>query len=374
MSKHIVIVGCSGFVGHHLTEALLQHTHWLITGFDLEVGKISHLLQHPRLQFHSGDAYCHPELDKAIEQAHVVISLAALCNPSLYNTEPLRVIESNYFGPARLVEKCAKLKKWLIQFSTSEVYGKTILSQWPKASFTQPPIAQIPEQSWLLNEDTTPLIMGPVQQQRWSYASAKQLLERTVLAYHLEQDLRYTLIRPFNFLGLGMDFLPGIEGEGLPRVLANFTANLLCGKPLSLVDGGKSKRTFLCVKEATDAVINIIQNPETCQNQIFNLGNPKNEVTIETFAGLIKKAFAQVSGDDEWNAHPVQSVSSAIFYGPGYEDSDRRLPDISKAMLRFGFNPARNLDSILSEVAQYNLSLYPSSPNKSLCPSPLAIP
>src|SRR6185295_13872206 len=112
------------------------------------------------------------------------------------------------------------------------------------------------------DEESSPYLLGPLASQRWSYACAKQLLERYIYALHKEQGLNFTLIRPFNFLGPRMDFLPGREGEGLPRVLACFTGALLDRKPLPLVDGGESRRAFLAVEEAVAALRLMLKHPQ----------------------------------------------------------------------------------------------------------------
>src|SRR6185295_9245290 len=147
------------------------------------------------------------------------------------------------------------------------------------------------------DEESSPYLLGPLGDQRWSYACAKQLLERYIYALHKEQGLAFTLIRPFNFLGPRMDFLPGRDGEGLPRVLACFTAALLDRKPLPLVDGGNSLRTFLAVEEAVEALRLMLAKPEQAKNQVFNLGNPRNEISIRGLAEMMRQTAASLSGD-----------------------------------------------------------------------------
>jgi UDP-apiose/xylose synthase len=175
----------------------------------------------------------------------------------------------------------------------------------------------------VFSEDTTPLVLGPVRAQRWCYASAKQLLERTLYAYGFEHGLRYTIVRPFNFIGPRMDFVPGVDGEGIPRVLACFMGALMKHEPLKLVDGGRSMRVFTHIDDAVDGVMAILDRPGQAQGQIFNLGNPQNEISIadlaETMIGLYRELRPE-SAEEEFG---IETVSGDEFYGEGYEDCDR---------------------------------------------------
>ncbi len=349
--KRIALLGCGGFIGSHLLAGLLQRTDLEVLGWDFDSHRIEPFLGHPRFSFFPGDLYRDPDLEKKLSSCNAVISLAAICWPSRYSGEALSVIESNFLEPARLVETVARLGKWLIHFSTSEVYGKT----------------QGKNDSALLREDISPFILGPVHRSRWSYACAKQLLERWIFAHNQEHGLLYTLVRPFNFIGPGMDFLPGLEaGEGTPRVLACFLAALLNGEPMKLVDGGHAQRTFLHIDDAVDAVLRMLENPDRAQDQIFNLGHPGNEVSIKELADQMRGAFARASGQDVYLDHPTLEISAREFYGEGYDDSDRRLPDIRKARELLGWEPRIPLNTALSRIAAHVWATHGQ-------PSPLAI-
>ncbi len=294
-----------------------------------------------------------------------MIALTAICNPSQYNSRGIDVIESNFIQPRKIADICAKHKKWLIQFSTSEVYGQT-LSHWMQNELS--PSSNMNPKFYELSERVSPMLMGPVQDLRWSYACAKQLLERYILALHQEKGLEYTLIRPFNFLGTRMDFLPGIDGEGVPRVLACFTAALLENKPMQLVDGGEAKRTFLAIEEAIEALLLMIQKPDQAKNQIFNLGNRENEITIYELAQSMRKIMAKVTANSDYLDHPMNSVSAENFYGPGYADSDRRMPNIDLAKNLLGWNPDKNMEQILMPILteafeKYSKAYRPKEPN-----------
>jgi UDP-apiose/xylose synthase len=251
------------------------------------------------------------------------------------------------------LEACADLRKWIIHFSTSEVYGRTVASYLKKRDYSDKDLF---EQS----EDETPLIMGPIQNQRWSYATAKQLVERYIFALYKEAGLKFTIIRPFNFFGPRMDYIPGRDGEGVPRVLACFMEALLDGKPMKLVDGGHAKRTITSIHDAIDALFLVIRNPNVAQNQIFNVGNADNEVSIAQLALLMREIFADVTGDVSVKRHPIEYISGLEFYGEGYEDCDRRVPDMTKANELLGWSPTRSLQQTLKETIAYYYQEYGS--------------
>ena len=133
------------------------------------------------------------------------------------------------------IKFCVKYDKHLVHFSTCEVYGRTL------ASYGLP---MSDEKNYVLDEDTTPMIMGPVSAQRWCYACAKQLVERLIYAHGTENNLKFTIVRPYNWIGPRMDYVPGVDGkdDGQPRVLASFMTALMKGEPIVLVNGGEVRR------------------------------------------------------------------------------------------------------------------------------------
>lgn len=358
----LLILGCGGFIGSHLLNKLFDNSEneFLgpihVVGWDIDNSKIAQHLARDNMTFHLGPMHA-PEaivkLDKEIKQADAVINLAAICNPSHYNTRPLAVIESNFLDTYKIVEICSRYKTWLIHFSTSEVYGRTIDSYLPESQYSNPDLFE-------LDEDSTPLIMGPIHNQRWSYACAKQLLERFIYGHHKENGLPFTLVRPLNFFGPRMDFIPGRDGEGTPRVLACFITALLDNKPLYLVDGGKARRTIVSIHDAIRAILAILKKRDKSVNQIFNIGNRDNEVTIAELAQLMREIYAKVSGDRKYLNHPIENISSSIFYGEGYEDCDRRMPKLNKVNDLLGWEPEQPLYEILEETVRYYYDLYGS--------------
>jgi UDP-apiose/xylose synthase len=234
--------------------------------------------------------------------------------------------------------------KRIVQFSTCEVYGRTVAGVLGK----DPAGMAFP-----FNEDTSPLIMGPVKNHRWIYACAKQLLERVLHAYGLEDGLNYTIIRPSNFIGPRIDYLPS-ERSGNPRVFSHFINALLYGTPMRLVDGGSSFRAYTHIDDAVGGIVRVIDNPGgVCDREIFNLGTPENETTIRGLAELMKSIFDEEfrkPGDPD---PEIVDVPAEEFYGPGYEDCDRRIPDVAKARSLLGWESRHDLRSVVYHTMKY---------------------
>lgn len=338
----LLILGCGGFIGSHLLDRLLARPDVEIEGWDPDSSKITRHIGHPRFTFHQVSCLDGVELrrlESRLAGADALINLAAICSPSQYNTRPLDVIRANLFDLYPVVEACARANTWLIYFSTSEVYGRT-LSSYLTSATDDPGLYE-------LRENETPLILGPIANQRWTYACAKQMMERIVYAHHSTSGLPFTVVRPLNFFGPRMDYIPRSDGEGVPRVLACFMAALLRGEPMKLVDGGTARRTIVAIEEAVEAVERMLDRPQQAQNHTFNIGNRDNEITMRGLALLMRELFAEISGDSRYLHHPLLDVSGQDFYGPGYEDCDRRMPDLSQAQTLLGWQPRRNLREIL---------------------------
>ncbi len=343
----IVIIGCGGFIGSHLLEALIAKGGHELVGWDICFEKITHLQDEPSLKLRYGDIYEQDNFKKLrsdIDRADVVFNLAAICNPAEYNTRPLDVIRSNFINPYPVFEACAVSGTWMIHTSTSEVYGRTLSSYVNDYSDSS---------LYELREDETPLIMGPIHNQRWTYASAKQLQERLIYAFGDEYGLPYTIIRPLNFFGPRMDYLPGRDREGTPRVLACFLGALLDNKPMQLVDGGHARRTITSIHDAINAFLKILELPHVAQTQIFNIGNRNNEVSMLELAEEMRQSYYRITGDKQSLEHPIVEVSSEEFYGKGYEDCDRRMPNVSKAEHLLDWKAAIPLKDILDETIAY---------------------
>ena len=338
----VAIVGCGGFIGSHLLDAVLCRTKWRVFGVDLDFYRIQHRLNDERCEFVCADL-ADPETVARLAKFPVVVNLAAICTPSRYMGEAPAVIRSNYDHPAALADACAKSGSWLIHFSTSEVYGRTGAD------------------SGVLDEDSTPLVFGPVTASRWSYATAKLLTERYIAGL---PDLKWTVVRPFNFVGPYMDYMPGVDGEGIPRVLANFSTALLRGEPLKLVNGGAAKRCFTSVHDAIDFLFALFEaGSGVAQNarvfsQVFNVGNADNELSIAELAQKMRQIYAEIRGVDVATLPEPQVVAGEEYYGAGYDDSMRRLPGVEKAERLLGFRASTPIDVCLRESLAWFVKHY----------------
>jgi UDP-apiose/xylose synthase len=341
-AEHIAVLGAGGFIGSHLVPALLARRRCTIDAVDVTFDKLAPL-PGDRVRRIQASIDTPGLLDEITARADLVVSLTALCNPSLYNTRPLEVIDANYSDLVPLAKLCAARGKWLIHLSTCEVYGRAALDGAGR------PMER-------MHERDTALCLGPVHKERWSYAAAKQLLERVIWALGAHAGLKFTLVRPFNVIGPRMDFVPGVDGQGIPRVLAAFMSALLAGDDLVLVDGGRQRRSFVAVDEFVDALVRIVDRPERCQGEILNLGNPGNDVSVRALAGAISAVYrAQRPEAPRPRLRPMRAEE---FYGAGYEDSLVRVPSIAKAQRLLGWRPRLTLQQMLPPIVADYLTRY----------------
>ena len=349
----VLTLGCAGFIGSHLTGKLLSEGH-TVTGVDIYQDKIMEFLGHKSFKFIQQDIR-KPGLNLGglTEDADLVIDIIAYANPGLYIKIPLEVFRLNFVENLKIAEACVQHKKRLIQFSTCEVYGKTVVSVM-KEDLANP---EDPRYA-TFSEDSSDFILGHLGKHRWIYASAKQLLERVIHAYGLEYDFNYTIIRPFNFIGPKIDYLPE-ETDGIPRVFSFFMDALISGRPMKLVNGGLHRRCYTYIDDAIECIGRIIENPEgVCNKKVFNIGTPYNEVSIRGLAELMREIYAEKFLKPGQRLPDIIEVSADDFYGEGYEDSDRRIPDISKARKLLGWEPEWKLKELLEETMRYYLTEY----------------
>ena len=336
MSITVAVVGCGGFIGSHLLRSIFERTQWRVFGVDLESYRIQEHLTNPRFEFLCADL-ADPGVVARIAKFPVVVNLAAICTPGRYMAEAAEVIRSNYDHPRALADACAKTGAWLIHFSTSEIYGRTAAD------------------SAALEEDSSEIVLGPVASSRWSYATAKLLTERYLAGI---PGLSWTVVRPFNFVGPFMDYMPGVDGEGIPRVLANFSTALVRGETLKLVNGGVAKRCFTSVRDAVDFMFCLFANADRGAFEAFNVGNAANEVPIAELARLMRSVYAKIRGVREEDMPGVETVSGEEYYGKGYDDSMRRLPSIAKAERLLGFKAKVPLKDALEESLKWFVEHY----------------
>jgi UDP-apiose/xylose synthase len=352
--RRVIILGCGGFVGSHLTERLLADGRFEITGFDVSDSKCSHLLDNPNFNFTKGyvDASNTDEvLRPVMDGAEAIFSLAAVCNPAEYVKNPVFTINSNFIHAYKLVDLCTEAGAWIIHTSTCEVYGRTIASYLPDNDYSNPDLYE-------QREDETPLVMGPTVNQRWTYAASKALFERYIYANHTENGLPFTIVRPYNWFGPRMDYIPGRDGDGVPRVLACFMRALLDKQPIQLVDGGSAYRTITYIEDSVDALTAMLEVPKKAKNTFFNVGNRANEITMRDLAHLMRDVYADITGDESYRKHPIEDISGEKFYGPGYEDCDRRVPDVTRAERLLGWKAQVNLRDTLFHTMSYFHELY----------------
>ena len=345
MDCTIALVGAGGFVGSHLLWALLERTPWKILAVDLDFHRLQNLRSQKdsRVEFLLADI-AEPQIIQMVSQCEIVVNLAAICTPSRYMSESLAVIESNFSHPAALADACAKTGSWLVYFSTSEVYGKTTLA------------------TEVLDEDASDFIQGSVKASRWSYAVAKQLSERYIAAI---PNLKYSVVRPFNFIGPWMDFMPGVDGDGIPRVLANFSSALVQNEPMVLVNGGEARRSFTSIHDAVDFMFCLFENRDKAYGEAFNVGNAKNELSIRELAVLMRRIYARILSVPEEKLSPFKELSGEAYYGEGYEDSLRRIPSVKKSKCLLGFEAKIPLEEAWEESLRWFHAHYTSECKRS---------
>ncbi len=350
----ILTLGAGGFIGSHLTHRLLKEGH-NVTAVDVESEKIQEFLDHSNLTFLRQDIRAPGwDLDKLVRESDLVIDLIAYANPGLYLRIPLEVFHLNFTENLKIAEACVRNKKRLIQYSTCEVYGRTAASlKHAHLADPEDPVHAT------FGEDTSEYILGPVVKHRWIYSCAKQLLERVLHAYGIEQGFNYTIIRPFNFIGPKIDFLPQDNREGIPRVFSFFMDALFTGGKMKLVNGGTNRRCYTYIDDAIDCSYRIVENPGgACDRQIFNIGSPHNEISIKQMAETMRDIYSHRFREGNEPLAEIVSVPGEEFYGEGYDDSDRRIPDITKARTLLGWEPKWNVRDTIETTMAYHVAEY----------------
>lgn len=316
----ILILGGSGFIGRNLVGSLANTEH-IVVSLDSVPNTPQDNVTYIQTDIRNTD------MNELVSASDLVIDLIAYANPSLYVSDPLNTFNICFTENLKIVELCTKYKKRLIQFSTSEVYGDH------------------GDKSTAWNEHETTFITGPTHEIRWIYSSAKQTLERLIYAYGTQRELKYTIIRPFNFLGHDIDYLPSAQ-PGCPRVFSHFLDAILNNGTIKLVNGGAQKRAYTYIDDAIECIIKIINKPTACENKIFNIGSPNNETSIANLAELmIETAIA-----NEWISDKtmIESTTGDKFYGKGYADITRRVPCIDSVCNAVDWMPTTTLkDTIL---------------------------
>jgi nucleoside-diphosphate-sugar epimerase len=328
----ILILGVNGFIGNALVRRILNTRNWEVYGMDLYNNKLEHSLNHPRFHFLEGDIAINKEwIEYHIKKCDVVLPLVAIATPMTYVKQPLRVFELDFEENLRIVRQCVKYQKRIIFPSTSEVYGMC-----PESEF---------------HEDSSILVLGPINKPRWIYSCSKQLLDRVIWAYGQEGALQFTLFRPFNWIGPKLDDIYAAK-EGSSRVVTQFIINLVNREPISLVDGGQQKRCFTDVEDGIDCLMKIIENPGgVADGQIFNIGNPDNEASVKELADTLLQMFKEhPEHRDDSGYSQILEVPHESYYGKGYQDILSRKPSIDKARQLLGWEPRTDLVTSLRQT------------------------
>jgi nucleoside-diphosphate-sugar epimerase len=335
--KRVLILGVNGFIGHHLSQSIVRSTDWEIYGMDMQTDRISDLMSEPRFHFFEGDITINREwIEYHVKKCDVVLPLVAIATPATYVQDPLRVFELDFEANLDIVRKCVRYKKRVIFPSTSEVYGMSTDKEF--------------------DEETSNLVLGPINKMRWIYSCSKQLLDRVIAAYAQQQGLKYTLFRPFNWIGPKLDNILEPK-EGSSRVLTQFIGNILRGQDIRLVDGGAQRRSFTYIDDGVDALVRIIANKDNAaEGRIFNIGNPANDMSVrelaETLVAMIKTYPKYASLAEKTK---LIDVSSNEYYGKGYQDVLTRVPSIKNAEQYLGWKPTTDLKTSLRKTLDYHL-------------------
>ena len=330
--KKVLILGVNGFIGHHLTQRILATTNWDVYGMDMQTERITDLLDNRRFHFFEGDITINREwIEYHIRKCDTVLPLVAIATPATYVKEPLRVFELDFEANLPIVRSCVKHGKRLVFPSTSEVYGMC-----PDASF---------------DPESSPLVYGPINKPRWIYAASKQLMDRVIHAYGMQEGLDYTLFRPFNWIGSGLDSI-NTPKEGSSRVITQFFGHIVRGEPIKLVDGGRQKRAFTYIDDGIDALIKIIANPRgIASGKIYNIGNPRNNFSVRQLAEMML-LLAAYYPEYAASARKVKLklVSAGDYYGKGYQDVQNRVPKITNTMADLAWKPRVNMKDALKHI------------------------
>jgi len=339
MSLKVLILGINGFIGSSLLEqALATKNDWHFIGLDLADNKITDFLDNPRLQFKRGDINQDTDwIEQQIQVCDVVLPLVAIATPATYVNNPLAVFELDFEANLRIIRLCVKHKKRVVFPSTSEVYGMCTDEAF--------------------DEQTSNFVLGPINKPRWIYSCSKQMLDRVIHAYGLQDKLSYTLFRPFNWMGAKLDD-PHNPKPGSSRVVSQFMGNILRGEAIQLVNGGQQRRTFIDIEDGIEALIKIIANEnEAASQRIFNIGNPMNDISIRELAELlIEQVKNYPKYADAAKNTQLQTVAADNYYGKGYQDVDHRVPSIKNAQHYLGWQPKTDIKTSVKKILDYYLS------------------
>ena len=317
---HALITGGAGFIGSHLAEALLARGDSVTVIDDLSTGQfanIEHLIGNPRFRCAIESITNEMVLDRLTSECDVIFHLAAAVGVQLIIQNPVRTIETNVMGTEAVFKAALRYRAKVLVASTSEVYGKS----------GRVPFAE--------DDDIT---LGATSRNRWAYAATKMVDEFLALAYHQEHGLPVVVFRLFNTVG------PRQTGR-YGMVIPNFVRQALAGEPLTVFGDGSQSRCFCNVSDSVRAIVGLADAPDAV-GQVFNIGSTE-EVSIMQLA---QRTLALANGNaDGWQQH-VRLVPYDQAYAPGFEDMQRRVPDIGRIGHAIGWTPEISLDETLRQV------------------------
>ena len=330
--KKILILGVNGFIGHHLSKRILETTDWEIYGMDMMRDKITEFTDQPRFHFFEGDITINKEwIEYHVKKCDVILPLVAIATPATYVNDPLRVFELDFEANLPIVRQCVKYRKRILFPSTSEVYGMCHDEQF--------------------DSENSELVLGPINKPRWIYSCSKQLMDRVIWAYGMKGLLDFTLFRPFNWIGAGLDSIHTPK-EGSSRVITQFLGHIVRGEDIKLVDGGHQKRAFTYIADGISAMMKIIENKDgIASGRIYNIGNPNNNHSIRDLATMMldmAKTYPEYR-DSAAKVHIVETTAMD-YYGKGYQDVQNRVPKIDNTMQDLDWKPEFTMAQALEHV------------------------
>jgi UDP-glucose 4-epimerase len=312
---HALITGGAGFIGSHLTEALLQRGWTVDVVDDLSTGgieNIAHLKGHQSFSYVLDTVMNRPLMLELMDRADVVFHLAAAVGVRLIMERPVYTIETNIKVTELVLELAARKRKPVLVASTSEVYGKLNKDRF--------------------HEDDD-VLLGPTSRARWCYAASKMIDEFLARAYFREKGLATVVVRLFNTIGPRQTAQYGM-------VVPRFVRQALRGEPITVYGDGTQQRSFTWVGDVVNALIALIRTPEA-YGQVVNVGHTK-EISIGDLALLVKTMTASTS--------PITLVPYEKAFEIGFEDMARRLPDIGRIHRLIGYAPTLDLPEMLERI------------------------
>lgn len=314
----IFITGGAGFIGSHLTEALLDLGHTVTVADNFSTSTIANLdrvINNPALTVKEMDIVDEAEaLDAIIKEHDAVIHLAAAVGVEMVVKNPVHTITTNVHGTENVLGPAAKYRKRTIIASTSEVYGKSTNEMF---------------------SETDDLLIGSPFNSRWCYASSKLLDEFYLMAFHREAGLPGTVVRFFNTVGPRQT---GRYGMVIPR----FVSKALANEPLPVYGDGEQSRCFCHVKDVVRALVQLLNNPESIGN-IYNIGSQE----LVTIRQLAETVIARTGSKSV-----IEQIPYDVAYAKGFEDMRRRYPDTGRISKLINWKPEHTLADIIDDVAE----------------------